>query len=154
VACEFDNRVVNAPVIDASQGNFIAFVPNSFGISTTSNNPAAAFDLLAFMTTDEAIGMLTEGANITPAVSTPTADAFFAPQSDRFPFDFYQITAPTPDSTFYIAPDGGWWFSVYNTMHTRWVSFYMARRDGTPQLTAEQLANEMTQAYNDWKASR
>ncbi|MCL2342984.1 MAG: extracellular solute-binding protein, partial [Firmicutes bacterium] len=123
VASNFDNRVVNLPTNDSSQGNYVVYAPNNFGISTSCKNQSAAFDLLAYLTTDAAVSKLITGANLTPAVNVPSATAFFAPQTDKFPFDFYQITAATPTSTFFSAPDAAWWYSVNNALTTDWIKF-------------------------------
>ena len=101
----FETRIVNFPVVDASKGQIVAVSCNSVGLCTQSSVKAAAVKLMSAFTSPESEEML-KAYVLTPS-SGKVYDEFKTVK-DVFPFDAYSIIDPKPGARFSMAAKFDW----------------------------------------------
>ncbi|MDR0294144.1 MAG: extracellular solute-binding protein [Oscillospiraceae bacterium] len=101
----FETRMVNFPVGDASQGQFVAVHCNSLSMGNQSKYKPAATKLLAALTSPEAEEKM-KSYVLTPS-SGAVYDELLAPK-DTFPFNSFQVLDPKPGARFNVWPAFDW----------------------------------------------
>jgi len=140
---DFESGVVNAPVFDTVNGNYIFQAINGISLSSTTEYPEAAFDVAAYLMSEPVLTALQSELGIKPLVYGPAHDAASMPR-DVFPFDAHQITAPTANSLGVPPVTAPWLSAVQIAISTNWPAFV------GNSMTTQDFMTQLQTAYDFW----
>jgi len=138
----FDSRVVNAPVLDASNGQSILQAVNGLSVSASCQNAAVAFDVISFLTSADQLANM-PAFNSNPPFTGAMHDAALQPQT-TFPYDAFQIVAPQQNATPILPNTAKWGFAVQSAIQTNWPAVM------NQTMTPQDFVNALQTAYDQW----